>query len=314
MNAIGRAALIIVALCTTFGASPSCATTVTPSRTATPSPSPTPTGECRPTAPPPCDDGETAVCSDYRCAVDCDCACTGDCDRDGVVGIDEIVTAVNMALNGSAVPAGCLPALCACRPGSFCANRGVTVECLVRAVGHALDGCPAAPSATPTPPLVGPCDPALNGRTDGPSPGRQVLFRLAEESTVTLPGGSVEPLRGALLTSSCFSPNTFFAARIEALRLASATALVESGCAAIGQLVASTLYGGETPVELSSAVRVGGEVLTLTGRGPHVAAPAATRLDLQLTAGGYRFHLVAVGDVTLDPEAGEPLCAAWGFG
>ncbi len=131
--------------------------------TPTPSPSPTSTGECRPTVPPPCDDGETAVCSEYRCAVGCDCACTGDCDRNGVVAIDEIVTAVTMALNGDFYPTGCFAALCGCRPGSFCQNSGVTIECLVRAVGHALDGCPGevatptvtrSPSSTPTIPAA----------------------------------------------------------------------------------------------------------------------------------------------------------------
>ncbi|MBX3026692.1 hypothetical protein KF840_17440 [bacterium] len=402
------------------------------------------------------------MCADYRCAVGCECACTGDCDRNGIVGIEEIITAVNMALNGNAFPTGCLAALCGCRPGSFCRNLGVTVECLVRAVGHALSGCPgeaATPTVTPSPivtptipaalsaavaavcgsgpgesrevsaadgaytiacdrfehslgavvrpfadaalataalddlrgrgapvafhdldavawsaraqsdpalrqnhlwvagcwlvwaysvdvgltllnpvalseaiysagvadglfdtcasaptptPIVA-CDASLNGPTAGPAPGQQVVFRLADESTITLPDGSIEPLRGSLLTSSCFSPNTFFAARIEALRFTSASLVVESGCAAIGRAVASTLYGGDMPVELSSAVRIGGDLFTLSGRGSQVSDPAATRLTVQLTAGSYRFHLVAAGDVPANPGAESPLCAAWGF-
>ena len=157
------------------------------------------------------------------------------------------------------------------------------------------------------------CDPTLNGPIDGPPPGGQIVFQLTDESEITLPDGSVESLRGSLLTSSCISPNTFFAARIEALRFASASIVVESGCAAIGRVVASTLYGGDTPVELSSAVRIDGELLTLTGRGPYVSAPSAVRLDVQLTAGAFRVHLVAMGDVTLNPEAALPLCTAWGF-
>jgi hypothetical protein len=394
--------------------------------------------------------------------VGCDCACTGDCDRNGIVGIDEVVTAVNMALNGFSYPTGCFPALCGCRPGSFCANRGVTIECLVRAVGHALSGCPVAmatptatqsPNATPTIPaalaaalaaecgpgfferrevialdtgysiicgqfehylsafarpfadaaeataaldelrgrgtpvafhgadaiawseraqggpvfrqnhvwvsgcwfiwaysddvgltLLNPlqlseaiysagiadglfdtcasapaptptpivaCDPTSNGRTDGPTPGQQVVFRLTDESSITLPDGSVESLRGSLLLSHCLSPNTFFAARVEALRFASDSVVIESGCAAIGNVRGSTLYGSDTPVEWASAVRIGGERLSLAGRGPHATDNPHSVLDLHLTAGVYGVHLVAVEGMILNSGAEWPLCDAW---
>ena len=70
--------------------------------------------------------------------------CVGDCDGGGSVTVDEIVTGVNIAL-------GALP-LDRC-PGFDCARPGViTVDCLIKAVIAALDGCapPATVSSTPT--------------------------------------------------------------------------------------------------------------------------------------------------------------------
>ncbi len=218
------------------------------------------------------------------------------------MSINELVTCVGIVLGVHDLNT-CLA--CAQDPGGLAA---VTVAELVRAVNNALLGCPRA---TPTP-LVA-CDSSLDGPTEGPTPGEQVVFRLAGESSITLPDGSVEPLRGMLLVSECFSPNTYFAVRVEALRLVSGTVLIESGCAAIGRAIASTLYGGDTPVEFSSAVRIGGERFDLTGRGPLALDPAYHVLDLYLTAGAYGVHLLAAGDTIVTGGAGLPLCGLWGF-
>lgn len=132
---------------------PACCSNNTCPRLCAATPTPTATGECPPasTPPPQCESGETAVCADYRCSVSCGCACTGDCDRNGMVAIDELMAAVNMLLNGVPPTDACLAALCSCHPGSFCLN-GVSIACIVRAVGHALSGCPVATAATATPP------------------------------------------------------------------------------------------------------------------------------------------------------------------
>jgi hypothetical protein len=59
--------------------------------------------------------------------------CPGDCNGDGTVGIDEIVTGVNIAL-GTAPSSQC--------PGLDANGDGVvTVDELLQAVSHALDGC-----------------------------------------------------------------------------------------------------------------------------------------------------------------------------
>src|SRR5262245_13730248 len=61
-------------------------------------------------------------------------ACAGDCDADGRVAVAELVTGVRMAL-GDAAPSAC-PAMDGNR------HSGVQVDDLVAAVNYALNGCP----------------------------------------------------------------------------------------------------------------------------------------------------------------------------
>ena len=65
--------------------------------------------------------------------------CVGDCNRDGEVTVDELITGVNMAL-GTISPrscdAFCVPS-CTGGPGF----GPVTVDCIIRGVSNALDGC-----------------------------------------------------------------------------------------------------------------------------------------------------------------------------
>jgi hypothetical protein len=80
-------------------------------------------------------------------------ACEGDCDGDGAVRINELVTAVNIAL-------GSLP-ISAC-PSDMCAGGGIIcIDDLMRAVLNALHGCPVE-----IPPLLS-SDPA-DGASDVP--------------------------------------------------------------------------------------------------------------------------------------------------
>ena len=67
--------------------------------------------------------------------------CPGDCNGDGTVGVDELVRGVGMVL-GEYDCSACAVAFCNadCGPGpSACRPR---IDCLVRAVRRALDGCP----------------------------------------------------------------------------------------------------------------------------------------------------------------------------
>jgi hypothetical protein len=61
-------------------------------------------------------------------------ACAGDCDGDGTVGVDELVTLVNITL-GSTVAA-------ACTAGDVNQDGQVTIDEIVTAVNSALHGCP----------------------------------------------------------------------------------------------------------------------------------------------------------------------------
>ena len=152
------------------------------------------------------------------------------------------------------------------------------------------------------------CDPSLNGPEPGPTPGAQIVFRAVAPSAVTLADGSTEPLLGTLLVSRCASPNTFFAARVEKIQLASASVAITSGCSAIGHIEASTLYGGAKPTEFWTAVRIGDELLPLSGDGPYDFT-VPPRLDVELTVGTFRVHLVAVIEVQLNPDGAEPYCS-----
>lgn len=79
-------------------------------------------------------------------------ACAGDCDELGTISFDEIVTAVQLALED--------PAATACASTDVDGNSAITVEELVVAVGNGSAGCPlentptqsvtATPTSTPT--------------------------------------------------------------------------------------------------------------------------------------------------------------------
>jgi hypothetical protein len=61
--------------------------------------------------------------------------CTGDCDHNGVVTVDELLTAVNIALGSADVP------MSACLPADANLDYSVSIDELVTAVDHALLGC-----------------------------------------------------------------------------------------------------------------------------------------------------------------------------
>jgi hypothetical protein len=154
------------------------------------------------------------------------------------------------------------------------------------------------------------CDPALDGMVREPMPVLRTLFRLAPESTVQLPDGSREGLTGSLLVSDCFSPNTYYAGRIETLQLRSDTLAVDSGCAAVGTGVGSTLYGGDMPTSFSSSARINGHLVVLEGEGP---AYGAGGLEVHAAAGGYDFHIVARIESHTSSRGAVPYCGDWGF-
>ncbi len=81
-------------------------------------------------------------------------SCTGDCDGDGTVTINEVITMVNVTLDGSNAVT--------CTAGDANDDNAITVDEILAAVNAALSGC-AQQTPTPTPTFVpGTCgDPAI---------------------------------------------------------------------------------------------------------------------------------------------------------
>jgi hypothetical protein len=76
-------------------------------------------------------------------------SCAGDCDGKGAVTVEEIITMVGYALNGTPVGTPLCPGV-----DQWCSGSSVTVDCIIAAVNNALDGCPIAHTPTPTPTSV----------------------------------------------------------------------------------------------------------------------------------------------------------------
>jgi hypothetical protein len=62
-------------------------------------------------------------------------ACPSDCNRDGTVGVNELIVAVNIALDAELVSQ--------CPSADVDGNGMITVSDLIAAVNSSLNGCPA---------------------------------------------------------------------------------------------------------------------------------------------------------------------------
>ena len=82
-------------------------------------------------------------------------SCVGDCDGDGTVTINELISLVNIALDGSAAAS--------CAAGDVNNDAAITIDEILSAVHTALAGCLTAATPTPTPTFApGTCsDPAV---------------------------------------------------------------------------------------------------------------------------------------------------------
>jgi len=102
-------------------------------------------------------------------------ACVGDCDENGRVTVEELVTAVNIALGNATVDA--CPAIDADN------SKRATIDELVTAVNNALNGCAVRPTPTPTPTPPGPTVTPIGNATPTPS-------------TTASPGIAFQPMTG----------------------------------------------------------------------------------------------------------------------
>ena len=122
--------------------------------------------------------------------------CSGDCDRDGRVGVDELVRAVDISLDRAE--------LSACEPLDVDSNGIVSIDELVLAVRSAVEGCPATPtvpatpSATPSPSFLPTASPSPTPTESGlgtrrfsiDSSSSPLTAVLAQQEVSTLPGFS----------------------------------------------------------------------------------------------------------------------------
>jgi uncharacterized protein DUF1566 len=69
--------------------------------------------------------------------------CVGDCRGSGAVAINDLITMVNIALGTGD--------LTTCRAGDADKSDTITINEIISAVNHALSGCPATPTNSPTP-------------------------------------------------------------------------------------------------------------------------------------------------------------------
>jgi hypothetical protein len=148
--------------------------------TLTEEPTSTPTGSATagtptatPSRTPTSEDGATATPTPHSSATETPSAtttplpCIGDCDRDGVVTVDGLVLAVNIALGVSEVDD------CPAIDGN--ADGEATVDELVAAVNAALEGCPL-PEPTSTPTTPSPSATATPTATPTEATGPQIGF------------------------------------------------------------------------------------------------------------------------------------------
>jgi hypothetical protein len=88
--------------------------------------------------------------------------CAGDCDNDGTVTVDELIAAVNIALDQSTTAA--------CPNADTSANGSVTIDELLIVVGNALHGCPSVDTETPTPTWTSTPEPSATPTQPAPIP------------------------------------------------------------------------------------------------------------------------------------------------
>jgi hypothetical protein len=116
--------------------------------------------------------------------------CFGDCNGDGIVSINEIITAVNIAL-GNAPLSACPAFDDSCGP-----LPGVCISVLVSAVGNALNGCPA-PTVTTAGIVFNGEDNRLHAYQPGPGFPKQTVI----PSNADAPGGPGRDLNAQI----CFT-------------------------------------------------------------------------------------------------------------
>lgn len=95
--------------------------------------------------------------------------------------------------------------------------------------------------------------------------------------------------------SPCYSPNTFFAYRIDVIRIVSESIVIASDPLDPGQMEAVTLYPKDRAVSFSArSIFVNGQPDSLYGWGPLAPNRNGDTLELELQSALFVLHLEAV--------------------
>lgn len=139
-----------------------------------------------------------AVLLSMLSAVAASAVCPGDCNGDGVVDIAELVTLVDIGLNGGGVER--------CRAGDGNSDGLITIEELISAVAGALQGCPATPTPT-TPPSAVPTDTPTPAATDTPAP-TATASRPPSATATAAASASVSPTTSPTVPTATETPTS----------------------------------------------------------------------------------------------------------
>ena len=127
--------------------------------------------------------------------------------------------------------------------------------------------------------------------TPSATPTPQTVYELTGESRLRF-GDTEETATGRLFVTACFSPNTYFAYRIDSVAIMSDSIAITSR--GTGLLEAVTLYPDENAVTFGAAIVVNGQDDALYGSGPIDDQHSGQTLNLELQSTSFTLHLEAV--------------------
>lgn len=113
-------------------------------------------------------------------------------------------------------------------------------------------------------------------------------------SRVRFTDGTEESASGRLDVTPCYSPNTFYAYRIDSVEIVTASIAIRSAELAVGFLEAVTLYPEERAVTFSASVSINGQSDHLGGSGPLDQMQSGDTLELDLDSTSFHLALKAV--------------------
>jgi hypothetical protein len=209
--------------------------------------------------------------------------CAGDCDGDGEVGIEELITLVNVALERADISV--------CRAGDVNADGAISIDEIIAGVNGALDNCAGAATPTPTGCTTASCRACASADTLC-QPGQAGSYCCTLNGgffgnpPATPPAGVNDPLDGCRFSGAYVNPTPNAG---------------DNGCwSAAGDGTCYTQYvclSGATPPPTSAATATS----TATSGGPSATAtatpsgPTPTPTATPTSGGSNLFQTIGIG-------------------